>query len=994
MMKSLLERALFVLLLVLLPALAMAQAVASGTISGVVRDASGGVLPGVTVEAASPALIEKVRTAVTDGQGVYRIIDLRPGMYTVTFTLTGFSTVKREGVELTTGFTATVNADLKVGDVQETITVSGAAPLVDTQNVAQQRVYSREVTDAIPLGSNIRNYAALLPGAVLTGGVTQDVGGGKSEFSQAFLIHGGRAADFQQLREGMFFGTLVAAGNVMTSLNPATVDEVAVTTSSATAELASGGVLINVIPRDGGNTFKATMNATGSSRRLQSDNLDDNLRARGVVSAPFMRRRYDTGGGFGGPIQQDKVWFFLSLRQWKTSDYYPGLYFNKTPGTLFYQADATRLAYEDNLYQEGRLRTTWQATAKDKLVGMFGYEHICNCPGFPTGGFLRSPETFVGQEYYPNYQWQVLWNRPQTNRLLFEAGSVVVNGRLNLKRFGATPNDRQFILDSSRNFGYGNASTTIAGMASYGYQHFGQTNQKFAVSYVTGSHAFKSGIQTMYGWRDTNFVMDTAQTNETSYVFNGTVPTTVNYFASPLGDKGRQLSVGIFVQDQWTVDRLTLNLGMRFDSVNGRIPPIELPAGKWVPARSFAAVQNVPNWKDWSPRVGAAYDLFGKGRTAVKGFLGRYVIFEPMQGIILQNSPVNQMVTTASRAWTDGNGDYVPQESELGPLSNASFGQVVRRTTFADDVLTGNRPYNWQGSLQLQQQLRPGVAVNIGYFRTWYGNFRVTDNRAVAAQDFTPYCITSPATPGLPGGGGTQICGLYDVVPAKFGLTDNLIALAKHYGKQREVYNGFDATMSIRFGAGGYVQGGLSTGSTATDNCYQNTLPNILAQNALASTSRTREYCHVNTPWSGLTQFKASVIYPLWWRFQASANYQDMPPLATAADTIVTNAQAATSLGRNLAACGTRVPCTATVTADVVLPNTYFQEPRLHQLDLRLSRIFRLPRGGRVEPQFDIFNLTNSNSVLVMTTRLGPAWRNATGILAPRVLRFGVNMNF
>src|SRR5215471_6418769 len=329
-------------LILSLPKVVMAQAVSTGTISGVVRDASGGVLPGVTVEAASPALIEKVRSAVTDAQGVYRIIDLRPGSYTVTFTLTGFSTVRREGVELSSGFTATVNADLAVGDVQETITVSGEAPLVDTQNVAQQQVYTREITDQIPLGSNIRNYAALLPGAVLTGGVTQDVGGGKSEFSQAFLIHGGRSGDFQQLREGMFFGTLVAAGNVMSSLNPATV------------ELASGGVLINVIPRDGGNNYRATVNASVSGKSLQSDNLDDNLRARGAVSAPFIRKRYDTGGGFGGPIQQDKLWFFLSLRQWRTGDYYPGLYFNKTPGTLFYEADTSKLAYEDNLYQEGR----------------------------------------------------------------------------------------------------------------------------------------------------------------------------------------------------------------------------------------------------------------------------------------------------------------------------------------------------------------------------------------------------------------------------------------------------------------------------------------------------------------------------------------------------------------------------------------------------------------------------------------------------------------
>src|SRR5207237_2700867 len=169
------------------------------------------------------------------------------------------------------------------------------------------------------------------------------------------------------------------------------------------------------------------------------------------------------------------------------------------------------------------------------------------------------------------------------------------------------------------------------------------------------------------------------------------------------------------------------------------------------------------------------------------------------------------------------------------------------------------------------------------------GNFRTTENRAVSAQDFTPYCISSPANAGLPGGGGQQICGFYDVVPAKFGLTDNLVALAKHYGKQTEVYNGIDASMTVGFGACGFVQGGLSTGSTTADNCYQNNLPNLLAQNALASTSRSAQYCHVATPWNGLTQFKASVVYPLWWRFQASANYQDIAPLATAADTLVTN---------------------------------------------------------------------------------------------------------
>ena len=994
MMKRLLERAVLASALAVLPTVATAQSVASGTISGVVRDTSGAILPGVTVEAASPALIEKARSVVTDGQGVYRIIDLRPGTYVLTFTLPGFSTFRRDGVELTTGFSATVNADLAVGNLQETVTVSGAAPVVDTQNVSQQSVFARQVTESLPVGATVNVYATLIPGATYSSGAaSQDVGGSKGEFQQGFTIHGGRGSDFQQLRDGMFFGTLVAAGNRMTSLNPATVTEVTVQTSSAMAELESGGALINVVPRDGGNIFSTTLNASGSAKSLQSDNVDEALRARGVTSTPYLRKRYDVGGGLGGPIQRDRIWFFLSLRSWITSDYYPDNYFNATPGTLFYTPDLNRPAYDENRYREARFRATWQATPKDKIVGMFGNEWNCNCPGmYALGTTLRSPEAAVGSLYKPNWQTQQTWTRPVTNRLLLEAGNVVVNGRLNIVQFAGSVADPH-VLDSSRNYSYGSLSYGLGLNGAQGYQTFRQANQKFTLSYVTGSHAFKTGVQLLHGWRDAYFFMDPAR-NYSSFVFNGRVPTTVNYYAGPIGDQGRQRTLGAFVQDQWTLDRMTLNVGLRYDYLNGRVPAMDLTAGPWVPARSFPEVENVPNWKDWSPRIGGAYDLFGTGRTAVKGFVGRFVIFEPIAGIISQNSPVNLTVTSASRAWTDTNADYVPQESELGPLSNTNFGRTVQNTTYADDVLTGNRPYNWQGSLQVQHELWPRVALNVGYFRTWYGNFRATDNRALTPQDFDPYCITAPVNAGLPGGGGNQICGFYDVVPAKFGQSNNLVTLTEHYGKQTEVFNGVDVTMSARFGEGVYVQGGLATGATVTDTCDLNDQPNILAQGALASTARTAEFCRVSPPWSSGTQFKAAVVYPLPWSLQLSANYQNLAGIPTAANAALSNAAIVPALGRSLSACGTRVPCTSTVIADVVLPNTYFQEPRLHQLDLRFSRIFRLPRGGRVQPQFDIFNVTNSNSVLGVNTRLGPSWRNATAVLAPRVLRFGANVNF
>ena len=257
---------------------AVAQGVATGSIAGVVKDASGGVLPGVTVEASSPALIEKSRTAVTDDQGAYKIVDLRPGIYTVTFWLAVFGNVRREGVELTSNFTAAISVEMKVGTLEETVTVTGESPVVDTQNTVQQRVISKDVLDALPVGKSFNLYTALVPGAIGTA-TNQDVGGTKGENTQGFKIHGSRSTDFQQLRDGIFFGTLVAAGNFMSSTNPATVQEVAVETSGFTADAETGGGHINVIPRDGGNFFNGSFKADYG-----------NITSRATTSPPTSRR--------------------------------------------------------------------------------------------------------------------------------------------------------------------------------------------------------------------------------------------------------------------------------------------------------------------------------------------------------------------------------------------------------------------------------------------------------------------------------------------------------------------------------------------------------------------------------------------------------------------------------------------------------------------------------------------------------------------------------
>ena len=1001
------------------PASAGAQGLGSGAIGGVVRDASGAVLPGVTVEASSPALIERVRTGVSDDQGVYKIVDLRPGGYVVTFTLPGFTTFRREGIELTTGFTATVNAEMKVGGLEETITVSGAAPLVDVQNVNQQKVFQRALVEALPTNRTVNQFIALIPGAQYGqgGASSQDVGGNKGEDVQGFQIHGSRVDDFQQLRQGMFFGTMVAAGNRMTSVNPAVIEETVIQTSGATADSESGGAIVNIINRDGGNTWRGSWASDFSMRGMQSSNLDDALRARGQTSAPFIKKRYDLGGGIGGPLKQDRIWWFGSWRYWTTSDYYPGNYWNATHGTLFYTPDQSRLAYSDNYYQEATGRVTVQATKNNKFSGFFTSEKNCNCFGSIPQAIV-SPEAASDNPYWPSVKGQMNWNYTASSRLLFEAGLAFVDGMWNRRSPSDTYTARS-IVDSSRNYTYGTRTGP-------GEQEFGQVNEQFVVSYVTGSHSFKSGAQFRSGGRRSfdlrgvvndwdlgkNELMALYKENPTTgaglpvgdnitYTFNGRTPLSVTYYAGPLGDAMRLNSLGLYAQDQWTVNRLTMNFGVRYDTVDGQILVVDLPAGSFVPARHFDANNDALNWKDINPRLGAAYDLFGNGRTALKGFIGRYVNFEAFGGgsgggpILPSVSPSNLIVTSATRTWAD-NGDYIPQENELGPLSDTRFGQVVQTTKFDREATHGfgHRGYSWQASLQLQHELRPGLGVNLGYFRTWYGNFRVTDNLALAPSDFSEYCITTPANSALPGGGNQQLCKLYDVNPAKFGITDNLVRLAPK-GSQKDVFNGIDATMNMRFGRGGVVQGGLSVGRQMTDTCFANDDPSLTPQGAVTTslTPRSSEFCHVIARWDAGTQVKFAAVYPLAWDLQLSGSYANNPPIDTTASLVATNAQVSTSLGRNLASCGTRVPCNATATIEMVRPRSLFQEPRIQQIDLRLTRTFRAG-SMRVLPQFDLFNVLNANSVQEIVRRYGPAWRNATTVLGPRVMKLGIKLDF
>jgi hypothetical protein len=977
--------------LCLLPGDLRAQSALSGSIAGVVKDTTGAVLPGVTVEASSPALIEKVRTAVTDAEGQYKILDLRPGSYAVTFTLAGFNVFKREGIELTTGFTATANAEMKVGALEETITVTGASPVVDIQNVRQQAVLSKETLDTIPTGKTIQGYATMLPAAVLPA-AAQDVGGNRGELTTSFGVHGGRGNDLKLQLDGMGFNTLPGSGGGLRNftINQVSTQEVAMQTDAMSAEVETGGVQLNVVPKEGGNRFALYGLATYTNADLQTSNMTDELRTRGLPSDTPVKKVYDYGFGIGGPLKRDRLWFYSGHRWWGSQQTLGGTangYFNSVPDSWFYVPDLSRPSYRWPYNQDNNIRVTWQAAPKHKVNLALYVQDSCTCYAQIE---TRAPEAATHNYWKPNNMFIGTWSHPASNRLLLDAGASYYFIHQPFEPPAESRPNAISVTEQSTGIVY--RAYANLGSNGYGFKDNTIANQRASMSYVTGSHAFKVGLQAQEGWYEAEMRIN----QDVSYTFNRGIPVSVTQYATPWAIRLRlQPNLGIYAQDQWTTGRLTLNLGLRFDQIKEHVPAVSLAAGPFVPAREFPKVEEVPNWKDITPRLGGAYDVFGNGKTAVKASLGKYL---EVEGATVANSvaPVNAMVVSANRAWADANGDFVPQANELGALSNAAFGQVRSNTTWSDDVLHGwgKRGYNWEGSVVLQHELRPGVGLSAGYYRRWYGNFRVTDNLSASAADYQTFCVNAPTDARLGSVSGSRICGLFDVVPAKFGQVNNLVTRVSD--EIQEHYDGVDFGVTSRFVNGASLQGGFATGRSVIDACAVTadaslTNPTFTAIGAATATSAPH-YCHNAPAFGSQAQLKLSGVYPLPAQLQVSATYQDLPGLPILASFVATNAQIAPSLGRNLAACGAAATCTSTATVDLIEPNTMFED-RIRQVDLRFSRTFAV-RQARLKGMFDVYNVFNASPILSMTTRYGAAWLQPSLILGGRLLKFGVQIDY
>ncbi len=985
--------AVFVVVSFLAPA-AWAQQ-ASG-IAGVVRDSGGLAMPGVTVEAASPALIEKVRSVTTGGDGRYNIVDLRSGTYTVTFTLPGFSTVVRDGIVLTSGFTGSVNVTLAVGAIAETITVTGATPVVDTQNVRQQHTLTTADLDALPTGNiGLQTLPYMTPGFATT---QADVGGTRDTWSAqgAYTnFHGktGTRASVDGFRNQFFIGSAAGSGYITDS---GIIEEMQLETSGMGAESGSGSTSLNAIPRSGSNVFRGTFEGFLSNASMQTTNLNDDLRAFGITSSSEVQRIYRMGVQLGGPIVRDKLWFFGAVGRWGSRVNQPGAFFNKLQGksgvpgtaTIAYEPDTSRPAASFDWYRTHSLRTTWQATDRNKFGFFADIQKNCRCTTGPFTG-ANAIESERGWDYWPSGVVQGTWTAPLTSQLLLEAGASWQNANwINFAMTGVTRDDRS-ILELSTNFRYGATQVLTAPIA-----RTGRSAQRFSLSYVTGNHNLKVGITNEQAFNDESRSRN--HPDGLNYDFLNGRPSRIQYQAEPFFQQERQnAEIGIFVQDLWTFKRVTTNLGLRFDYVSMGYPEADLPAGLYVPARHVDELKGVPEWKDINPRVGASFDVFGNGRTAVKVSLGRYNQLT-RSDLTRRFHPFSSSINTAFRDWNDANGNFIPDcalanfsaNGECGAISNQNFGRFIPSSTLFDDsVIKANRDYLWDVFAEVQHEVIQGLSLSVGYNRNWDGSFQVTENTLVGPRNFDEFCITAPVDPRLPGGGGNRLCGFYDIAPEFFGRGTLRVTDSREFGTQERYWDGFTLAANGRLPKGVRLGGGLDIGRQVDDHCYTVDIPNQPAGITGAQLAGGPN-CRIVTAWSNLLDVRLRGSVPLPGGFNTSFIYRNTPGAEIQANYTVTRAQV-----QFVSPTRTAPLTTATATVPLYTPNTVYGN-RFTQLDLALNKTFRLD-WARLVTSLDLYNALNSSSIQSVVTAYSIArWRRPTTFLDARLLRVTATLSF
>jgi hypothetical protein len=959
-LRHCLAAASFVVLLTL-PAMAQVQ---TGSITGAVTDASGAVLPGVTISVTGEKLIGGAQTQVTDATGAYRFDRLPPGAYTVKFELQGFKVVTRDDIRINAAFVATVNARLEVGSVSESITVTGDAPTVDTRSNMQQTVLNQDVLEGVPTGRDPWSNAKLVAGLSVS---TYDVGGTQSYQQSNFSAHGSSTNDVSFNIDGATVNWPGGGGGAtMLYYDQGMFEEMNYMTSSIPAEVMAGGVSINMVTKEAGNKWRGDTRYSYSSGCLsptdpkpgclESDNYSDSI-AAGTLPKTFLgnptKSTYDFNIAGGGALVQDRLWVNGSIRRWVVDKLVSAR-----------NADGTQ-AIDDNTLKNYSGKAVFSVDKNQKLSVSYNWNnkirgHRRDTPpdNVPDIAALvqTNPASSTQAKYYGIRQ-----------RLVFESSFSFMNGQTNYLYQPGTPTNAVRAEDSTLN---------TANFAAQRHEEQPNSRTQFdnTLSYTKtgwgGDHLFKGGVQFARLYFDDRYDVQ----NNLYLLYNNNRAVQVREYNTPTEAINVDKVLGLFLQDSWTLaSRLTLNLGIRYDHNVGTLPAQSVGDRQFVGAKNIPEIspikQNLTVW-----RTGVVYDPWGDSKTAFKVSYSRYGL---QVGIdrVLNINPFQSDFQVCT--WTDPNTDGVAQ---LGEISGCQG--FTGLTSHYANASSGPRwPHSDEITAGVEREIARDMRVALMYYHRTNRDQIGTRNVAAPPSAYTAVTIPVPNGPG-----GTvanpkpTTATLYNLNSGFLGLQNNVVDNDPYLDTD---YNGVDLSFTKRLSRRWQMVAGVTFGRNEGG-----VVNNTRASNGQSAT------LDLNDP-NNTLYGKGVVGLDSKYGFRLSGSYL-APADILIAGSLISNAGGAiqSNYTASRAAVAPVVALTRGTQTVFLSERGTERLPQVNETDIRISRPFKFGSSRRITPQVDFFNITNSASAVTITQAVGGSYLAPTQILAPRIIRVGFAILF
>ncbi len=925
-----------------------------GELVGKAVDDQGGILPGVTVTVSGPALMG-AQTAVTNERGLFRFPAVPSGTYKVTFELPGFATLVRDGVVVPVRQTVTLDAEMKVAKLQETVTVTGESPVVDVENAKVGARLDQQTLQAVPTSRSIFGSTTVLPGMVMA---RQDPAGINAATSTGMIAHGastynlnyfGVTADTPQNYGSMYYMDYNAA------------EEISVDTAAMGAEIGGGGgANINIIPKSGSNQLKGNVYYSATGKQLAADNVDDELRAQGVTAGTRLLKLNDINGDAGGPLLRDRLWWFGSAREY----------------TTFEQVIGFPKDFKSNL-RNYTARVNYQLARGNQLSGFWTYNRKFQ-PNRGAGATQPNPVSTINQQS-PKNLFNLNWTSVLSQAKFLEVSSTYFHmhwpSRYADEFYALSENQRTPTMQNLTTSIFFDGPEPTGERFRDGYRY--QTNIAYT-QYLDGvlgaSHQIKTGFENWIGWGSDGFNVfrDTRLQfrNDASGVPQ---PSQILAYNTPLVQKTHMKNVAAFVQDRVTYPRATLNLGLRWSFYDGYLPEQSGGGGRWFPQTTYPKLDAGFNWNTIAPRTSVVWKVTQDGRNVAKASYSRYyeVMYTGEFADVINPNTINTTGLATYRWFGDANGNGIVDTGEYDPVPLST---VQPRLNRIDPNLKD--PNTDEITFGYQRELAPSVGFTASWIQRWFNNVTVDEEIGIPVTGYTPQTFNDPGPDNLVNTADDRPLTLYNVQSQFRG--QNVSFHTNFPGTQR--YKGLELTLSKRMSnrwqlMGSYVWSRLDGDLVVDPNNPNQTIPT----NATGRGANDQPHA-----------FKLIGSYQAPLGIDVGVNYQALSGLPFDRQFRATLTQGST-----------------TIRAE---PRGQYRADTLNLLSLKVDKTFRLHQHARISGFFEVHNVLNSNAAQNSIGTLTQAFTSQAAfdaarattsyfgrtqeILAPRIAKLGVRYSF